>query len=178
MFRDRIIVIENLKCNYILGQVLQWSNRFGTSYSITGRHITINGEMIAQAISQTTNSPILKTKGKITLPPVSISIVEIKTPRLQNTNNLYELNLDTFQLPEGIIPLDVPHRNDHETPQKLSVPILNINNRFCSVPKNSPIPTLAPAGKCKEVQEVSWSRLQFDTTKVLLKIPEKTLIYS
>ena len=78
-FRDRVIVIENLKCYYILGQVLHSSNRFSTGYSITGRHyITINSEMTAQAILQTTNSPILKTKVKLTLPSMSISIVEIK----------------------------------------------------------------------------------------------------
>ena len=89
MFRDRVIVIENLKHNYILGQVLHRTNRFSTSYSITGRHyITIDGKMIAQAISQTLNCPILKMKGKMTVPLVSISIVAIKTPTLQNTNNL------------------------------------------------------------------------------------------
>ena len=81
--RDRVIVIENLRCNYILGQVLHRSKRFGTSYSTSERHyITINSEMIVQAISQSTNSPILKTKGKVNLPPRSISIVGIK-----NTNN-------------------------------------------------------------------------------------------
>ena len=71
MLRDRVIVIENLKCDYILGQVLHRTNRFGTCYSTMERHyITINSEMIAQAISQTTKSPILKTKGKATLLPV------------------------------------------------------------------------------------------------------------
>ena len=69
MFWDRVIIIENLKCSYILGQVLHRTNRFSTSYSTTGRHyITINGEMIAQAISQTIIDPIIKTTGKITLP--------------------------------------------------------------------------------------------------------------
>ena len=33
---------------------------------------------------------------------------------------------------------------------------------------------LATAGKCEEVQEVSWSRLQCHTTKLLLKIPQNT----
>ena len=79
--RDRVIIIENLKHNYILGQVLHCTNGFGTGYSTTGIHyITINGEMIAQAISQTINNPLLKTKGKVMLPHMSISIVGIKTP--------------------------------------------------------------------------------------------------
>ena len=68
-FQDRVIIIENLKCNYILGQVLHRKNKFGTSYSITGRHcITINWEMIAQSISQAITNPILKTKGKVMSP--------------------------------------------------------------------------------------------------------------
>ena len=151
MFRDRVIVIENVKCDYILGQVLHRTNRFGTGYLTTGRHyIKINGEMIAQAILQSTNSPILKTKGKITFPPMYISIVGIKTPTLQNTNNLNELNWDTFQLPEGVIPLYIQHKIDYNIPQILSVPILNTNNSFCSITKNSPIAMLALAWKCEK----------------------------
>ena len=37
-FHDRVIVIENLMPNYILGQVLQRTNWFGTSHSTAGRH--------------------------------------------------------------------------------------------------------------------------------------------
>ena len=107
-FRDRVIVIENLKCNYILAQVLHRTNRFGTGYSNTGRHyITGNGNMLAQIVSQTTADPILKRK--VTLPPISVSIVGVKTPNIPDTNNIYELNFDPFQLPEGVIPLDVLH---------------------------------------------------------------------
>ena len=81
LFRYRVIVIQNLKHKYILGQVLHRAYRFGTGYSTTGKHyITINGEMITEAISQVTNNPIIKTKGKITLPPMSISVISVKTP--------------------------------------------------------------------------------------------------
>ena len=34
-----------------------------------------------------------------------------------DTNNLYELNFDMFQLSEGVIPLDMLHRMDHKTPK-------------------------------------------------------------
>ena len=57
--------------------------------------------MTAQAISQMVKNSIMKTIGKVMLPPVSISIVGIKTPTLQNTNILYELNFNTFQLLDG-----------------------------------------------------------------------------
>ena len=52
-FRDRVIIIENLMRNFILGQVLHRTNSFGTGYSTAGRHyITLNGEMLAQSTSQ------------------------------------------------------------------------------------------------------------------------------
>ena len=56
----------------------------------------VNGEMIMEAIMQVTDNPITKTKGKITLPPVSVSVISVKTPPLCNTNNVYELNFSTF----------------------------------------------------------------------------------
>ena len=93
--------------------------------------------MIAQAISETVNIPILKTKGKVTLPPASISIIGIKTPTIQNTNVLCELNFDTFQLLDGVIPLDLLHRVDHITPQSLNVPILHTNNSPCAINKKT-----------------------------------------
>ena len=89
---------------------------FGTGYSTMGKHyITINGQVIAQSVSQALDYPIIKMKGRVTLPPVSISIIEVKTPKLINTTNLWEMNADTFQLPEGIILLDVLHRVNHKT---------------------------------------------------------------
>ena len=67
------------------------TNRFGTGYSSTGRHyITVNGEMLAQSVLQTTTDPILKGKGKVTLHPISVSTVGVKTPTVPETNNLYE----------------------------------------------------------------------------------------
>ena len=58
-FQDRVVVIENLRHKYILGQVLHWSYQFGTSYSTMGKHyITINGQVIAQSVSQALDYPI------------------------------------------------------------------------------------------------------------------------
>ena len=80
---------------------------------------------------------------------MSISIVEIKTPRVSDTSNLFELNFDMSQLPEGVIPLDVLHGVDHKPSKTLNIPIMNTNNTTFSLTKNSPIATLAPAGNGK-----------------------------
>ena len=120
---------NNLRQNYILCQMLHRTNRFGTGYSTSGQHyITLNGEMLGQRISQVMVEPRLKTKGKIILPASSISVPEIRMLEIADTNNLYELGLDTFQLPEGIIPLDVLHQMNHKTPHSLKIPILNTDN--------------------------------------------------
>ena len=86
--------------------------------------------MIAEAILQVTDSPILKTKGKITLPPMSVSVTGIQMPQLCDTNHVYKLNFDTCQLPESVIPFDILHRVDHKTPQNLNILILNTNSSF------------------------------------------------
>ena len=69
--------------------------------------------MLAQSCSQIVTNPILKTKGKIKLLPFSISVIEVRTPGIPDSNNIYEVNFNTFQLPEGIIPRDVMH-SDHK----------------------------------------------------------------
>ena len=153
VFRDRVVVIDILRHKYILGQVLHRSYWFGTGYSAMGKHfITINGQVITQSISQPLDYPIVKTKGRITLPPVSVLILEIKTPKLKNTMNLYKMNAVTAQLPEGMIPLDILHRVDHKTLQYLNIPVLNTNNVPCSIGKNMPIASMHPMGMCEEVQ--------------------------
>ena len=128
------LCIQNLKCEYILGQVLHRAYRFSTGYSTMGKqYITINGKMITEAMLQVTNSHIIKTKGKITLPPMSVSVISVKMPPLYNTNDVYKLSFDTFQLPEGVILLDILHKVNHKTPQNLNIPIHNTNNSFCSI---------------------------------------------
>ena len=106
---------------------------------------------------------------------MSIPVVGVKMLEAPDVNNLYELTFDTFQLPEGVIPLDILHRINNKTPKNLTIPILNINNTTCSLTKTSPIVTLILAGKCEQVQEIRWTTLQDDTTtKLLPEIPANT----
>ena len=124
VFRDRVIVIENLKKDYILGQVLHRDNRFGTGYSTNGRHyITLIGEILAKSCSQLTTNPILNTKGKNKLLTSSISVIEARTLEIPDPTNIYILDFDTFQLPKGVIPFDVMYCMDHKMPQTLKIPI-------------------------------------------------------
>ena len=61
VFSDRVIIIENLKTDYILGQVLHMDNRFGLGYSTNDRHhITLNRGMLVQNCSQLTTMPCIK----------------------------------------------------------------------------------------------------------------------
>ena len=86
VFQDRVVVIKNLRCKYMLGQVLHRSYHLSTGYSTTGKHyITVNRQVIAQSILQALDYPIIKSKGKVTLLPMSVSIIEVKTPKISNT---------------------------------------------------------------------------------------------
>ena len=67
---DRVVVIKNLRHTYILGQVLHRLNWFGTGYSTTGKHyIAINGQVMSHSVLQALDYLIIKTKGRVTLPP-------------------------------------------------------------------------------------------------------------
>ena len=99
---------------------------------------------------------------------MSVSVVEIKMPMVPNTNRLYELNFDTSQLPEGVIPLDVLHRMDHKIPKPL-IPLMNVNNTTCSLTKNLAIARIMLTGRCEEAQEVSLTKLQGNAAKLLLQ---------
>ena len=98
---------------------------------------------------------------------MSVSIIEVRTPKLTNTTNLYEMNADTFQLPEGFILLDVLYRVDHRTHKHLNIPVLNTNNVLYSIGKNMSFATVHPAGKCGEAQQVSWNSFWGDISKLL-----------
>ena len=100
----------------------------GMGYTIDGIHfIMIKGEVIAQSCISTIGEPILKVKGKVILKPNSIPVIAVKTPKIPNTNILCGVD-SKFQLPEGIILLDILHREDHKTLRELNVHILNTSS--------------------------------------------------
>ena len=105
---------------------------------------------------------------------MSVSIISVKMPPLCNTNDVYELNFNTLQLQEGVIPVDILHKVNHKTPQCLNIPILNANNSFCNISRCFPLVTLVPAGKYEEIQEVSWNQVHCDNAQLLPEILEGT----
>ena len=81
IFRDRVIIVENLSHNYIIGTAMIRSYHIATGFSITGRHfLSVNGQMLAQSIPTPTMEAIIKNKGKIKLSPHSVTVISIKTP--------------------------------------------------------------------------------------------------
>ena len=129
----------------------------GMGYSTDSRHfIMIKGKVIAKSCHSTIGAPILKMKGKVTLKPNSISVIAVKTPKIPDTNILYEVD-SKFQLPEGIIPLNVLYRVDHKTPRKLTIHQLNTSSNSIPISKNTLIGTLSPAPKVENICSINWS---------------------
>ena len=64
-FRDRVVIVHNLNCNYIIGTAMQSSYHIATGFSITGRHfLFVNGQMFVQSIPTHTIEVIIKTRVK------------------------------------------------------------------------------------------------------------------
>ena len=123
----------------------------GMGCSTDGRHfIMIKGEVITQSCHPTIGEPMLKTKGKIVLKPNSISVIAVNTL----TNILYEVD-SKFEIPEGIIPLDILHRLDPKTPRQLNIHILNTSSNYMQINTNALIGTLTPVTAVENVCSIN-----------------------
>ena len=118
---------------------IRWEHRFNihTGWTQTGSHYIAQGKhnFIAESINKLKVYPIIKTKGKITLKPESISIVEVQAPRDISGNKKYQLNPKAY-LPQGIIPLDLIHSFE-KMPRTLKLPFLNTSTNYESIPRGS-----------------------------------------
>ena len=60
-FSNRVIIVQNLSHNYIIGTAMQRSYHTATGFSITGRHfLPVNGQMLVQSIPTPMIEAIIK----------------------------------------------------------------------------------------------------------------------
>ena len=158
-FRDRVVIVHNLNCNYIIGAAMQRSYHKATGFSIMGRHfLSVNGLVFVQSIPTLTIEAIIKNKGKIKSHTHSITIVSIKTPSNISTNQIYKTNCK-FPLPSSMIPIDVMHKIDDKVPHELNIPILNTNNNIASITKNTALLYLRLAEEADDIFSLDWDTL-------------------
>ena len=159
MFRDRVVIINNLNQDYIIGTALQRSYCVATGLGITGRHfLSVNGHLVVQNIPTPTIEPIIKNKGKIELNPHSITAVSVKIPPNVNSSQIYNLN-HKISLPSGMIPIDIVHKFDSKVPHELKIPILNTNNNIANITKNTTFVSLRPTEKVDNIFSLDWDTL-------------------
>ena len=159
MFRARVVIINNLNHDYIIGAVIKRSYLISTGFSITSRHfLSVNGHMVVQNISTSTTEPIIKTKGKIKLNPKSITVVSVKTPPKVDASQVYKLN-HKFPLPSSVILIDVIHKFDHKIPQELKIPILNTNDNVTNITKSTALVSLRSAERVDNIFSLDWDTL-------------------
>ena len=152
----RVVIINNLNHDYIVGAAIQRSYHIATGFSITGRHfLSVNGQIVVQSIPTPTIEPVIKNKDKINLNPYSITVDSVKTPPNIDTSEVYELN-HKFLLPSSMIPINVVHKFDNKVPCELKIPILNTNNNIANITKNTAL-SLRP------VEKVTIFSLDWDT---------------
>ena len=168
VLKDRVIIIQNLHRDYIIGVAIQCANKMLTSFSTLGRHfISLNGEMIAQNVSSITTQPILKCKGRTCLKVYAVTIIAVQTLPNLELHKLYEYG-EKLQLPEGVITPEVQHKFGHKMPLELKIPLLNTNKRDVCITKNTVIMTLQATDEVPEICSFRWRKL--DDTRELVTL--------
>ena len=93
-FTEEFAVIKGMLSDILLG--IRWEHKFNihTGWTKKGNHYLAQGKhnFILESINKLKMHPIIKTKGKITLKPESISIIEVQAPWDISGNKQYHLN--------------------------------------------------------------------------------------
>ena len=141
-FAEEFAVIEGMVSDMLLG--IRWEHKFNihTGWMRRGNHYISIGKnnFVAESTNKLKVHPIIRTKGKVTLKPESISFIEVQAPRGISGNKKHQLNSNAY-LPHGIIPLD-PIHSFEKTPRTLQLPFLNISTNYESIPKGSLLGTV------------------------------------
>ena len=111
-----------------------------------------------ESINKVKTHPIIKTKGKITLKPEYISIIEVQAPWHISGNKKYHLNPEAYLL-QGIVPLDLVHSFE-KMPRTLKLPIVNASTNYKSIPRGTLLGTFEPVDdEINEIHTTSWTKL-------------------
>ena len=82
-FTEEFAVIEGMVSDMLLG--IRWEHKFNihTGWTRRGNHYISIGKnnFVAESTNKLNMHPIIKTKGKVTLKPKSISFIEVQAPR-------------------------------------------------------------------------------------------------
>ena len=95
----------------------------------------------------------------------------LMTQRIADKDILYEV-YSKFQLPEGIIPLDILHRVNYKIPRELNIHIINTSCISMPINKNTHIGTLTPATKVENMCSINWSTLDDARTKAAKQVAD------
>ena len=141
---------------------IRWEHKFNihTGWTKNDNHYIAHGKhnFISESTNKLKTHPILKTKGKITPKPESLSIIEVKAPRNISGNRKYQLNPEAY-LPQGIIPLDFMHSFE-KTPRTLKLPILNTSTNYESIPRGSLLGTFKPVDEeINKIHTTNWDKV-------------------
>ena len=160
-FTEEFAVIEGMVSDMLSG--IRWEHKFNihTGWTKNGNHYITHGKhnFISESINKLKMHPIVKTKGKITLQPESILIIEVQAPRGISGNKKYQLHPEAY-LPQGIIPLDLMHSFE-KTPRTLKLPILNTSADYESIPRRFFLGTFEPVDEeINEIHTTSGTKLE------------------
>ena len=100
-FTKKFAVIKGMVSDMLLG--IRWEHKFNIHIGWTrrGNHCLSIGKnnFVAESTNELNVHPIIKTKGKVTLKPESISFIEVQAPRDISGNKSINLTLTlTYQM--------------------------------------------------------------------------------
>ena len=89
-FSNRLIILEELHRNIILGLNWQCKYRIGCNCNINGQqYIAHNNKFLCMSIPSSNTEPVIQNSGSVMLPPRSLSVISVKAPTKLNRRFLY-----------------------------------------------------------------------------------------
>ena len=166
VFHDRFIILNSLQCDIILRLPWQQNYRIGCTWNREGKHfVTIKNQFLVLSIAPHILWQLARPKGQCTLQHRAVIWISIQTPRTLDTNSLFKIGLD-WQLPKGIVPLDVLHNINHKQPHELLIPILDMTSTDVELLKNTVLGLLTRVNNMDYIHNVSCEKMETTSNKI------------